>query len=384
VPVSDIQTPAVCTMNIAHDSDLRRTDELYRKPPGQPAGGQGAGNDRLADLARLIGQDDPFAQMGERPQAPQGAADPHADAEHAPNWLVRPAQAGAPQPPGDNYYEAPPPKRRGRLTAIAAVVGLAVFGTGAVFAYRAWTGPATTGEPPVINAEQSPTKIVPAQPSDGQASKQAYDRVGDKGGERVDSREEQPVAPRAAPRPTTPAVVGPPDTINVFPPLPGPPSQAVPAAPGDAKRVTTVTIRADQPGGIATPPAPAPPQSRVAPAAQAMAPTTPTTPVTPGALLAPGPTPQVAARPASAKAGGYVVQVSSQRTEADAQAWYRALQAKYPAVLGSRRPTMKRADLGEKGIFFRTQVGPFAAAEEAGKMCKSLKAAGGQCIVQRN
>jgi SPOR domain len=381
VPVSDIQTLAVCSMSIAHDSDLRRTDELYRKPPRQPAGGQGAGNDRLADLARLIGQDDPFAQIGERPQASQGAADPHADAEHAPNWLVRPAQAGAPQPPGDNYYEAPPPKRRGGLTTIAAVVGLAVFGTGAVFAYRAWTGPATTGEPPVINAEQSPTKIVPAQPSDGQASKQAYDRVGDKGGERVDSREEQPVDPRAAPRPTIPGVVGPPGPINVFPPLPEPPSQAVPAAPGDAKRVTTITILTDQPGGIATPLAPPPPQSRVAPAPQAM---TPTTPVTPRALPATSPARQVAARPASAEARGYVVQVSSERTQAHAQASYRALQAKYPAVLGSHRLTIKRADLGEKGIFFRTQVGPFASAEEAGKMCNSLKAAGGQCIVQRN
>ena len=265
-------------------------------------------------------------------------------------------------------------------------MGLAVFGTGAVFAYRSWTDPATTGEPPVIEAEQSPTKIVPAQPSDGQASKQAYDRVGDKGGERVVSREEQSVDPRAAPRPMTPGVIGPSGPINVFPPLPGPPSQAVPAAPGDAKRVTTVTIRADQPGGTPTPPAPAPPQSRVAPAPQAMASTTPTTPVTPRALPAPGPAPQVAARPAteSAEAGGYVVQVSSQRTEADALASYRALQAKYPAVLGSRRPTIKRADLGEKGIFFRTQVGPFAAAEEAGKMCNSLKAAGGQCIVLRN
>jgi hypothetical protein len=90
VPVSDIQTLAVCSMSIAHDSDLRRTDELYRKPPRQLAGGQGADNDRLAELARLIAQDDPFAQTGKRPQAPQGATDRYADAEHAPNWLVRP------------------------------------------------------------------------------------------------------------------------------------------------------------------------------------------------------------------------------------------------------------------------------------------------------
>jgi hypothetical protein len=100
---------------MAHDSNLRHTGEPYRKPPRQPAAGQGAGNDPLAELARLIGQDDPFAQMGKRPQAPQGAADPHADAEHAPNWLARPGQADeAPQPPGDDYYEAPPPKRCGK------------------------------------------------------------------------------------------------------------------------------------------------------------------------------------------------------------------------------------------------------------------------------
>ena len=89
IAVSDAQTLAVCSMSIAHDSNLRRTGEPYR----EPAAGHGAGNDRLAELARLIGQDDPFAQMGKRPQAPQGAADPHADAEHAPNWLARPAQA---------------------------------------------------------------------------------------------------------------------------------------------------------------------------------------------------------------------------------------------------------------------------------------------------
>jgi hypothetical protein len=168
--------------------------------------------------------------------------------------------------------------------------------------------------------------------------------------------------------------------INVSRPLGGPTSQDVPAAPGDTERVTTVTIPADQTGSISTSPAPAPQQSTVAPAPQAIAPITPVTPRTPPAR---GPAPQ-SGRPASAEAGGYVVQVSSERTEADAQASYRALQAKYPAVLGSRHPTIRRADLGKRGLFFRTQVGPFAAAEEAGKLCNSLKAAGEQCIARRN
>ena len=75
---------------------------------------------------------------------------------------------------------------------------------------------------------------------------------------------------------------------------------------------------------------------------------------------------------------------SSQRSEADAQASYRAMQSKYPNVLGSRQPSIRRADLGEKGIYYRALIGPFGAAEEAGQLCTSLKSAGGQCVVQRN
>jgi hypothetical protein len=32
----------------------------------------------------------------------------------------------------------------------------------------------------------------------------------------------------------------------------------------------------------------------------------------------------------------------------------------------------------------RATIGPFATAEEADEMCNNLKAAGGQCVVQRN
>ena len=82
--------------------------------------------------------------------------------------------------------------------------------------------------------------------------------------------------------------------------------------------------------------------------------------------------------------GGYLVQVSSQRNEADAQASYRALQGKFPAVLGSRSLLIKRADLGDKGVYYRTMVGPFSSSDEASQFCGSLKTAGGQCVVQRN
>ena len=87
---------------------------------------------------------------------------------------------------------------------------------------------------------------------------------------------------------------------------------------------------------------------------------------------------------APAGGGGYLVQVSSQKNEADAQASYRVLQGKYPAVLGSRSPVIKRADLGDKGVYYRAMVGPFGSREEASQLCGSLKTAGGQCVVQRN
>jgi cell division septation protein DedD len=81
---------------------------------------------------------------------------------------------------------------------------------------------------------------------------------------------------------------------------------------------------------------------------------------------------------------GYVVQVSARRSEADAQASFRALQSRFPRQLGGRTAVVQRADLGAKGIFYRALVGPFASAGAADQFCSSLKAAGGQCMVQRN
>jgi len=53
-------------------------------------------------------------------------------------------------------------------------------------------------------------------------------------------------------------------------------------------------------------------------------------------------------------------------------------------VLGSRTPLIKRADLGDKGVFYRAMIGPFTSSDEAAQFCGSLKTAGGQCVVQRN
>ena len=88
-------------------------------------------------------------------------------------------------------------------------------------------------------------------------------------------------------------------------------------------------------------------------------------------------------RNAPAVLRGAYVQVSSQRSEAEAQAAFRALQAQFPRLLGNRQAVIRRADLGAKGIYYRAQIGPFSPAQ-AEQQCSDLKVVGGQCFLQYN
>jgi hypothetical protein len=88
--------------------------------------------------------------------------------------------------------------------------------------------------------------------------------------------------------------------------------------------------------------------------------------------------------PTDSASPGFVVQLSSQKSESEAMSSFRSLQAKFPNELGGRQPIIRRADLGSKGIFYRTLVGPFGSAHEASQFCASYRAAGGQCVVPNN
>ena len=78
------------------------------------------------------------------------------------------------------------------MVTVAAVLALAVVGTGAALAYRTYVGYPRSGEPPIIRADNSATKVVPAQ-SDGGASKIADRMPPGDGGEKLVSRDEAPV-----------------------------------------------------------------------------------------------------------------------------------------------------------------------------------------------
>ncbi len=314
----------------------------------------------------------------------------YADGQYQDGYQDQSDPNAYPQFYADQVQEEPQRKRGGLMT-VAAVLVLAVVGTAAAYGYRSYTGAPRSGDPPVIKAEAGANKIVPpTQTTD--ASGKIVDRIGGSasGQERVLSREEQPIDinGRNAPRVVFPPLnqSGSPPVLAATTQTPSAGQQQV-AANGalsdEPKRVRTMTIRPDQPDAV--PAGSAPPRPTTSARAQANGPIS----LSPQGGAAPTAAPvRTAAVPApgasTGGSGGYMVQISSQRSEADAQASYRAMQSKFPNVLGSRSASIRRADLGEKGIYYRALVGPFSVAEEAGQLCNSLKSAGGQCVVQRN
>jgi hypothetical protein len=80
---------------------------------------------------------------------------------------------------------------------------------------------------------------------------------------------------------------------------------------------------------------------------------------------------------------GFVVQLSAERSEPEAQAAFRMMQAKY-SVLSGRQLLIRRKDQGERGIFYAAQVGPFGAKSDADQLCETLRSMGRTCFVQKN
>ena len=488
------------------DDQIQRT---YRasQPPVRNASGTAAASpsDPLAELARLIGHNDPFGEYGRgRSDAAQAAgpavyeqapaSDVHADAVSGyaderysgvptygdSQYPLEPAPADSFSPPqyahedfvdaayaGDAYgqgeqrpyypntapsgaeeehfYDDAPPRRRMGIFTIAAVLALAVIGAGGAFGYRALFGSsAPSGPPPVIKADTKPSKIVPAADSkDPKSGKLIYDRVNNNGpSEKIVSREEQPIEIRDKPVSTvlpqgqnapddsmqravlgsgvvgvepkkihtiaihpnqaTGSASGQPST-TAPPPMPASaPARAQPAPsakppPAAAEPAPRPVVHAEAPARHAAAPSNAPlslspnasAPARTAQRGMRTAAVGAPTRVAPARTTAPKhATPSRAAAPtriapAASSGGSYAVQIASRHNEADAKVSFHSLQAKYPQQLGGRKPLIRRVDLGAKGIYYRAMVGPFGSAEEASKLCSRLRAAGGQCLIQK-
>jgi len=306
-----------------------------------------------------------------------------------------------PEAPGglDQEYDDPArTTRRGGLATMLALIGCAMLGTAGAYGYRSYYGPTLASQPPpVITADNStPTKIVPAPIGDPQSGKLVQDRVANLGKEQIVSKQEEPVALKDLGTQSAPRVVLPAPVAQASAPASQAPATTGSIASNESKKVRTVTIRPDGtlagaqpsaapgPGGANAPIARAAPAARGGPLSldpQAAEPS----PAAPARTrTATAPTAPRSGSDAPAASAGFLVQLSSQKTEAEASSSFRSLQAKFPNELGGRSPIIRRADLGTKGVYYRTMVGPFASSQEASQFCASFKAAGGQCVVPTN
>jgi len=311
------------------------------------------------------------------------------------------------------YEEEPEPRKRSSgLMTVVAVLALAVVGTGAAFAYRTFVGSPRSGEPPIIRADNSPTKVVPA-PSDAGVGKTPDRLLSGDGGEKLVSREETPVdvnSRSGGPRVVFPQLnqnANPPPASSVSPSAPMPAAATGTMPNNEPRRIKTLAVKGDADnGGVpaganAPPPRPAPPTRSVAAPAAAPAAPPARNPASANASanspmsLAPqqGSDPEPATRtaainptqtaPAAAPEGGgsFLVSVTSQDSEAAARESFRAVQGKYASVLGSRSPVIKQVNLADGKTKYRAMVGPYRTRQEAVAFCTELKAAGGQCFI---
>jgi hypothetical protein len=162
-----------------------------------------------------------------------------------------------------------------------------------------------------------------------------------------------------------------------------------PAASSDKGKPTGPAVErllppAEQPRPVPplAPPQPAPPKGAML-TPVGPAPLSPSAPVGDDAApksAKPGAAP---AAKAPASANGIRIQLGSVRSaEAAREEWSRLKQAN-PDVLGKLSAVAVRADLGDKGIYYRIQAGPLADAATGDHLCSELKKRNLGCTLVR-
>jgi SPOR domain len=243
-----------------------------------------------------------------------------------------------------------PQRRPHRLFAtVLALLVMGLFGGGLWFAYfygiHHGGSDVKSGDVPLIRADERPTKMKPDRP----------------GGMEIPDRDKLIYNPSHT---VTEHLLPPPEKPM---PRPVPPPPAPPPQPEAARSPTGAA-----PVASAAPEAPPtavqltqPPQQVPAPPVKAP-------------QAQPGP-----AKPVAAKAAGPRLQLGSVRSEEAARQEWERIKRKNADLLGSLSASPIRADLGERGIYYRIQTGPVADPASAERICSELKQRNIGCIIAR-
>jgi hypothetical protein len=246
--------------------------------------------------------------------------------------------------------DEPRPRSRKLLATAVALLVMALFAGGLWFAYtqgmRRTSGTGGGGDVPLIRADERPTKVKPDKPGGMEIpdrDKLIYTQ------KRAAVEHLLPPPEKPMPRPTPP---------------PAPAAQPAAWPPPAAVAVSTT----------ASVPAAPPDMSRSAQQQQAAAPSdkAPSTPPTPEKTAAASSPP--------AKPAGTRLQLGSVRSESAARQEWDRIKRAAPDLLGSLSATPVRADLGDKGVFYRILTGPVA---EADRVCGELRRRDIGCIIAR-
>ncbi|MEH3119817.1 MAG: SPOR domain-containing protein [Methylorubrum populi] len=279
----------------AFERELRQTsqDAIRAKVPPQTA----PKGDPLAELARIVGQDDPFRALLEArrevPAAPEPSASeagrparieptfvdapvhsPAQPQEHLQAHLQAHVQAQSPADAFDQYlasveqgmyadgpadpaafaeaderYRTGPverPRSRNRLVQVGAGLAVVAVCVGGALAWRGTHG-GGSGGPITVLADKTPLKVQPTA-SDGveipDQNKQIYDRNAKDGQIRIVNREEQPLDVNQAARTAAHSEGGEPGQGGA---TPGQGGGLLTDSLGEPRRVRTVSVKPDTP-----------------------------------------------------------------------------------------------------------------------------------------
>ncbi len=326
------------------------------------------------------------------------------------------------------------PKSRRKLMVAGVLVAAVATGGAAAFVYKNMQdGSFASGDAPTLLADDGPVKSAPSDPGGREfpdGNKQIYDRLtGGPSGPVEDTRSsgDDDAGTNAIPGIVTTGAQAPADTLDerIAAALrnsgrPVDESQAAALADPDSPRpVRTLTVRPDGsvvPAEVVSPNTAdnLPSQSETVttagivattgsgasapssntsqqrsdtqasrPEASAPRPEPAQPRPEPTRVASAQPTPTSATQPETASANPFFVQLAARRDQTSALAAFADLQQKYPSILDGLAPTIKRADLGDKGVWYRLWVGPMDTRGNAADVCEKLKQAGlGGCFVR--
>ena len=256
------------------------------------------------------------------------------------------------------------------LLIVLALVVLCAFAGVVWLAYTQGVARGRT-ETPVLAAAPGPERVAPENPGGAEVPYQGFKIY------------EQPApadegdTPAPAEAPQQSARAEPPPIAALKPP---PPAPAAPAPAATAKPATPPPATR-QAGTAAPPPTVKPAAPRPAPVATGAPRTLPG--VAANTAKPPAPPAQAAATPVAASSGAYVLQIGAFKSQAEADAAWRAYSGRHAALLKGYGPNVQRVDLGDKGIWYRLRIAGFADRDVASALCDRLKADSGACFLGR-